>query len=91
LRVHVLALLATSTLFALGSSAIAEPTASPAVSVASEGDQDAISCKSLAPPTGTRLGARRVCKTNREWEDERRQEAADLAKMQVQLAPPGGH
>lgn len=65
---------------AFAAPALAEDTA-PAVAPstqapAAQGDTsttdsalDKVVCKKLAPPTGTRLGARRVCQTEREWRD----------------------
>lgn len=36
-------------------------------SAAGSSSLDRITCKSYAPPTGTRFGARRECHTQREW------------------------
>jgi len=51
-----------------------------------EGKRDANSrkiCKSSAPPTGSRLGARRVCRTTFEWKviEERSQRAVEREQM----------
>jgi hypothetical protein len=65
---------------ALAAPALAEDAAPGAVpntqAPAAQGDAsdgasplDKVVCKKLAPPTGTRLGARRVCQTEREWRD----------------------
>ena len=34
---------------------------------ASDADLDKTVCKTMPPPTGTRLGQRRECRTQREW------------------------
>jgi hypothetical protein len=54
-------------------------------------DLDVIVCHSYPPPTGTRIGARRICKPEREWEQIQQNEASALTKMQVQhsLSPSG--
>lgn len=71
-----------------------------------EGERDKNSrkvCKSTAPPTGTRLGARRICRTAAEWKmverrnqeiiehDQQRQRAVDAYKQNAKsaLAPQG--
>ena len=71
-----------------------------------EGERDKNSrkiCKSTAPPTGTRLGARRICRTAAEWKiverrtqeivehDQQRQRAVDAYKANAKnaLASPG--
>ncbi|HVV64887.1 MAG TPA: hypothetical protein VHC42_05425 [Rhizomicrobium sp.] len=55
---------------------IASAPSSPAVAVQPEpaakspvSDADAVVCRTLAPKTGSRLGARRVCLKQREWDD----------------------
>jgi hypothetical protein len=42
-------------------------------------DPNHLICKTLAPITGTRIGERQVCRTQRQWDDD-----ADLAKQQIQ-------
>ena len=55
-------------------------TASPAAAgSATNSDADEVVCKSMAPATGTRLGSRRICQTQREWQA---QEAASRDMIQ---------
>ena len=51
-----------------------------------EGQRDKNSrkiCKATEPPTGTRLGARRICRTATEWKiiEKRSQETVELAQQ----------
>ena len=55
-------------------------TANPAPKGSSQ-DLDKIVCE-MAQTTGTRLGARRVCKTVAEWQDQRRQHREGLEEVQ---------
>ncbi|MBI1329177.1 MAG: hypothetical protein GC166_04645 [Alphaproteobacteria bacterium] len=67
----------------------AEETSSSTVSA----DLDKIVCKTMAPPTGTRLGGRRLCQTQREWDAMHENTKQDLMKNQmqgIQQSPPGG-
>jgi hypothetical protein len=56
-------------------------------------DLDKVVCKRLPPPTGSRLGARRVCLTEREWRQER-QESREFMRNQQEKSGgyrgPGG-
>jgi hypothetical protein len=45
-------------------------------------DPNAKVCRKLPPPVGTRLGARRVCKTQAEWDQERFDAKQALELMQ---------
>ncbi len=54
-------------------------------------DAGKIVCKSGPPPTGTRLGATRVCKTQGEWDRERREAQDNLTRMQTQRGVTGGN
>lgn len=63
----------------LSSPALATDSSSPAAPNADE-----IVCKSLPPATGTRLGARRICKTQGEWDRERVQAQDTLSRTQIQ-------
>ena len=54
---------------------------------ASTANPDEIVCRSMAPPTGTRLGARRVCQSQRQWDVEREAEQQELMKAQTSLTP----
>jgi hypothetical protein len=54
-------------------------------------DLDKIVCKTMDPPTGTRLGGRRECMTQREWNDRTRQDRQQIEKSQtVGVNPSGG-
>lgn len=47
-------------------------------------DADTIICKSGPPPTGTRLGPTRVCKTKLQWDKEQEEAQRNLARTQIQ-------
>ena len=51
-----------------GAQTAAQPTTT------SDADADKIVCKSMDPPTGSRLGSRRECHTQREWDDRTRED-----------------
>lgn len=54
------------------------PTATaPAANSSTSDPADEIVCKSMAPPTGSRLGSRRICQTGRQWQAQE-QAARDL-------------
>ncbi|HEY4940392.1 MAG TPA: hypothetical protein VII56_03110 [Rhizomicrobium sp.] len=40
----------------------------PAATSNTSDPADEIVCKSMAPPTGSRLGSRRICQTGRQWQ-----------------------
>ena len=44
---------------------------------------DTIVCKKMAPPTGTRLGGRTICDTNRHWQELQRRSQEEVTKMQT--------
>lgn len=95
MRKFALLLVSTAGLMVLGGVARAEGSqASPdAVQVVPAGDPDKLVCKSLAPPTGTRLGSRRECKTQREWDDIQRQARQQVEQQQsngFKSGIPGG-
>ena len=71
----------------------AAPAATPASDSSSVSDANKIICKSEPPPTGTRLGARRICQTGAQWDAQRLQSQKVLEKSQQMgnMAPmPGG-
>jgi hypothetical protein len=82
-------------LVAAGSSAMADaappPPAPAATEAAKPGDLDKMVCRTMLPATGTRIGARRECRTQREWDDIRQQSAKETDKMQGNrgIAAPG--
>jgi hypothetical protein len=61
-----------------------EPATTPAVPIAGD-PKDRMICKNEPPPTGSRVGGRRICATQREWD----QMAANAQKLlrDQQLAP----
>jgi len=71
----------------------AQTSAAPAaVTGESDADLDKVVCRSLEPPTGTRLGTRRVCQTQRQWQDQEEQAQHALQKEQnnVGIVTKGG-
>lgn len=54
--------------------------------------QQQILCRTLAPATGTRLGARKVCQTRAQWEDQeqRSQHALDKIQQKSKFGNPSG-
>jgi hypothetical protein len=77
----------------MGSSAMAEdpaqsaPAAAPAAAVAPAAapaeDPNKMVCRSLEAPTGSRLGTRRECKTQKEWDDARLQSQRDVSHLET--------
>jgi hypothetical protein len=61
--------------------AAATPAAPSAAVAAQAGDPNQIVCRTMAPATGTRLGARRICQTQREWDDASHQAQQELQKL----------
>lgn len=76
------ATMALASAFVIAAPALAGNTSASAPANANE-----IVCKSLAPATGTRLGSRRVCKTQGEWDRERQQAQDTLSRTQIQRSP----
>jgi hypothetical protein len=79
----------------MGSGAMAQDTASPAPTAAPAaaaaptaaepaGDPNKVVCRNMEAATGTRLGVRRECKTQREWDDARLQTEKEISHMQSQ-------
>lgn len=101
MRKLALLLVSTAGLIVMGSSAMAEdpaqpapaataaPAAAPAAAPSEDGNK--LVCRNMAAATGTRLGARRECKTQREWDDARLQTQKEIGQMQSQgnLGPRG--
>ncbi len=73
--------------------AAAAPAAAPAVT-AQVDDPNEVICKTMAPTTGTRLGARRECQTRREWDADQARAEQNLRQQQnignLQPGMPGG-
>ncbi len=64
------------------------PTAAPtqpaaATAPAAQVDADKIVCRTEPPATGSRLGSRRTCRTQREWDDIREQSQKETNKMEI--------
>jgi hypothetical protein len=78
-----------------GSAAMADavpPPPAPAASDAAKtNDLDKTVCRTLAPATGTRIGARRECRTQREWDDIRQQSQKETNKMEGTAMAPRGN
>jgi hypothetical protein len=61
----------------------ATPQASAPVAAS---DPDRMVCRTLEAKTGSRIGGRRECRTQREWDDIRQQNQRELEKMQARDA-----
>jgi len=49
-------------------------------------DGNKLECRLMGAKTGSRLGARRECRTKREWSDIQQQNAHEIEKMQARDA-----
>ena len=49
---------------------------------------DKMVCRQMEPATGTRIGARRECRTQREWDDIRQQSQKETNKMEGSTLGP---
>jgi len=61
------------------------PAARPVADTAHDLDPNEMICKTMAPTTGTRLGARRECQTRHQWDMQQQEAARELEKMQGTL------
>ncbi len=80
------------TVFASAAMADAAPAAPAPVAAtpANQADLDKMVCRTMPPPTGSRLGTRRECRTQREWDDIRLQSEKETTHMQgTAMAPKG--
>jgi hypothetical protein len=77
-----------------GSAALADaaaPAPAPAATTTTNsGDLDKMVCRTLTPATGTRLGVRRECRTQREWDDIRQQSQKETNRMEGFTTQPQG-
>lgn len=93
MRKFALLLVSTIGLTVAASAAMADAAApAPApVAAAPVSELDKTVCRVMMPATGTRLGARRECRTQREWDDIRRQNEKEVSKMETRdnLSPQG--
>jgi len=62
----------------------------PAAATAQVLDPNEIICVQEAPTTGTRLGARRICQSRRDWDQQHHQAEENIERYQAQSRPPGG-
>ncbi|NNC73024.1 MAG: hypothetical protein HKN78_09135 [Sphingomonadaceae bacterium] len=60
--------LAAGLLVSMPAAAPAQQTASSEVDEDAVDPQNRIICRRIAPPTGSRIGPRRICKTQHEWD-----------------------
>lgn len=82
-----------------GSAALADaaatPPPAPAAAAASDpsvaSELNKVVCRTMTAPTGTRIGARRECRTQREWDDIRQQSEKETTKMQGTAMAPRGN
>jgi hypothetical protein len=59
------------------------PPPAPAQTAAATNDGDKMVCRTLSAKTGSRLGGRRECRTQREWDDILHQQQDETSKMQA--------
>lgn len=89
MRTQLLAAVSFAGLLVSTSLAFADPAQTGASATAAapapspDNDPDRIVCRSGTPPTGTRLPGSRVCHTQRQWDDLRRQSQEQLTRMQA--------
>jgi len=71
----------------------ASPSFADGTTTASNTDNgNQIVCKTMAPATGTRLGTRRICQTQKQWDAQMEQDQKALSQQQVQTGyNSGGH
>jgi hypothetical protein len=67
-------------------SSAAVPAAAPATAPVATNDPNRMVCRTMDAKTGSRIGARRECRTQREWDDIRQQDQHSLEKMQARDA-----
>jgi hypothetical protein len=95
MRSFTLLLSSAAMMSALSVGAVADPaTTAPATTTAMqpavpENDPNKMVCRTMAAKTGSRIGASRECRTQREWDDIRHQDEHEIEKMQSRdnLAP----
>lgn len=97
MRKPCLLLISVSGLMLWGVGAMADPVqtapTTQAVPAAPAADSNKMVCKSESPPTGTRLGNRRICRTQGEWDDIQRQQQQMTSKMEIKghMGGPNGN
>jgi hypothetical protein len=50
-----------------------------------------IVCRTTGPTIGSRLGSHRICKTQREWDEQQHQQEQMVTEKQQVFGNPGGH
>ena len=85
MRLFVILPLVASGMLLAGKVARADaPVPAPAdQTAAATSDSDKIVCRTLAAKTGSRLGARRDCRTQKEWDDIQHRQQDEVSKMQA--------
>lgn len=64
-----------------GSADSTPPTTAPQSSAAAD-DSNKMVCRTLPPPTGTRLGNRHECHTQAEWDERMREDQKKTSQIQ---------
>ena len=88
MRIQTLMLAVALTTLAPASFAFAQEAATPpdaATAAGNSSDLDRVVCHTGAAPTGSRLGARHECHTQRQWDAMRQQEQQSLSQQQIQI------
>lgn len=78
MRNSIFTMVAAAALLAVGSAYAGDSSSS-----STDTDANQIICKSGPPPTGTRLGPTRVCKTKQQWDQEQQQAQDTLTRVQI--------
>jgi hypothetical protein len=76
----------------LATAAIAQSAGTSAPANSTVSDPDRIVCHDSPAPTGTRLGGRRECHTQKQWDMMRQQDQQTINSVQMKglnTAPPG--
>ena len=80
----ILRVVAMTGLLVCANSALADRAPQPpAQTAAAPSAGDKMVCRNLAAQTGSRLGGRRECRTQKEWDDIQHQQQDETSKMQT--------
>ncbi len=77
----------------VGGVASAQTSTTTTATSSTSSDDDRIICRTGQVATGTRLGAKRVCQTKKQWDDLMRDSQQEMMRNQmqgIQQNPPGG-
>lgn len=66
----------------IATSADSAPTATDATQASATADPNKMVCKTMPPPTGTRLGSRHECHTQAEWDERMREDQKKTSQIQ---------